>query len=314
MKVVVGSSALYFWNCSNRSPFDMDIICTKQEFKDLVKKMSRVPNSKISFEFVQGHGVCKFNHQGERLIIEASFIDESHQLQESDLEIYNLYQQGEVFNDEVIGNCTIVKPWVVRMQKESHKYKKDSVHFLKTRQDLDMMRGNALFDCEDEVLYHRLLAQREELTYNNKLPVLKTSKDNFFTDSVPYQYDHDSIHAAVAMLAKPAYTYYIADNEEVMCSKEKFFALPKIIQLYGVLEESYVLALERSIIPHGTDPKKAFDIALSKVCTSITSGWFRKFAYDNYFVVQGLYNSEFVQKFTTALESGKILPFSGNKY
>ena len=100
----------------------------------------------------------------------------------------------------------------------------------------------------------------------------------------------------------------------MMCDMEKFKAQPEIVKLYGVLEESYVLALERAIIPFGTDPKRAFDIALEKVCTSITSGVFREYAWQNYFKVQELYHESFVQKFNTALAAGKILPFTGGMY
>ena len=309
MIVCTGSHALNAFNFLHRKPKDIDLICTMQEFKDLCKKIS-LQYKIVNLDFKQGHAVAKFIKDSELKIIEASFVDQEHQLQESDLRIYNYFNNECTFNTmyNFLGiqslSVQVVQPWVVLMQKESHKYKKDSVHFLKTLKDLHYLRGVVL--AKDHPLYESWLAERENLTYNNKLPVLKTSKMNFFTDSVPYLYDHDTIHEAVAILNKPAYTYYIADKEEVMCSKDKFFACSEEVRLFGVLEESYVLALERSVIPHGTDPKKAFDIALSKVCTSITSGWFREFAYDNYFRVQELYNKDYVQKFNKALSEGKI--------
>jgi hypothetical protein len=67
-----------------------------------------------------------------------------------------------------------------------------------------------------------------------------------------------------------------------------------------------VLALERAIIPNETEVNKAFDIALEKVCTSITSGWFREYAYNNYFKVKELYHDSFVDKFNSALMEGEI--------
>ena len=112
----------------------------------------------------------------------------------------------------------------------------------------------------------------------------------------------------------PAYTRYMIDGAQVLTSREKFDKLPRIQRLNGVLEESYVLALERSIIPHGNEPKAAFDMALSKVCTSITSGWFRDFAWENYDDVQALYNGDFVEKFESALAQGLILPYNNSNY
>ena len=87
--------------------------------------------------------------------------------------------------------------------------------------------------------------------------------------------------------------------------------------LISIRDSTYrnsVLALERSLVPLPgvLTPKQAFDKALEKVCTSITSGWFRKFCYDNYDSIQAIYNEDFVQKFQTALEQGRIRPYGYN--
>ena len=50
-------------------------------------------------------------------------------------------------------------------------------------------------------------------------------------------------------------------------------------------------------------------IALEKVCTSITSGWFREFAWENFDVVTNLYNDDYITKFTNAMKDGIILPY-----
>jgi hypothetical protein len=96
---------------------------------------------------------------------------------------------------------------------------------------------------------------------------------------------------------------------KVKASKALFEGLPEMVKLRGVLEEAQVLALERAVIPHGTDKDKAFKIALEKVCTSVTSGWFREFAWENYDDVMNLYYTEaqnYVNRFAHALERGEI--------
>lgn len=193
--------------------------------------------------------------------------------------------------------------------KMSHRYKKDSSHFLKTMQDIHLMRmaGAKMPEGSEE-----LFALREKETYTNKLPDLTVDKDKFFKKTEDfYVYDHDTIHEAVAIFDKPAYTHYVADGEQVKCDRAKFDALPHEMKLAGVVEESYVLALERAIIPHGNKvpPKVAFDTALEKVCTSITSGWFREFAWENYFQAQAMYRPDFVVQFNEALAQGKIADF-----
>ena len=165
--------------------------------------------------------------------------------------------------------------------------------------------------------YEEFLKLREKETYTYAHPKLNVNKDNFFKDdNIQYVYDHDSIHVSVARGERPAYTYYMKENEQVMTDKEKFFAQPREIQLNGVVEESAVLAIERSLVPHPGvwTPKFAWKFALSKVCSSITSGWFRAFAYENIVEVLKLYPEGYWEKFQKDVESGLVRPFTGSKY
>jgi len=75
---------------------------------------------------------------------------------------------------------------------------------------------------------------------------------------------------------------------------KKFEQQPEHIKLYGALEECLVLASERSQLAFNPapDPRWSFEYALSKVCTSITGGKFRAYAYENYDKVIDLYNKE----------------------
>lgn len=173
--------------------------------------------------------------------------------------------------------------------KLSHRYKKNTKTFIKTMKDIHRMRDEydiKMTDFDKEVLVKR---EEESLNYNH--PKLNVSKNDFFVDDI-YKYDHDSIHRSIAILEQPAYTYYMKDNSEVMTSKEKFDALAHEVKIYGVYEEACVLALERSQIPSEfeTNRHKSFSMALEKVCTSITSGWFREFAWEHYLDVIELYD------------------------
>lgn len=188
--------------------------------------------------------------------------------------------------------------------KMSHRYLRNSPHFLKTMRDIHTMRQlGAIITNVD------FFKEREKITYDYSHPKLNVSKTDFFSgDGVEYIYDHDTIHESMKHLEKPAYKYYQPENTQVNVAKSLFFEQPDEIKLYGVLEESYVLALERSIIPFGskTTPKKSFDIALKKVCTSITSGWFREYSWENYDNVQLLYNENYAERFWKAAENGIV--------
>lgn len=303
----VGSFALEFHGVSiSRKPKDIDYICTNEEFVHYVKNMQRIGYRVIKLENNNNTRVAflqdTFNEQVT--IIEATIwkSEESHIVGSDSWMLNNL---PEKYFTKVEGIC-FVKPEVVLMMKLSHRYKKDSVHFHKTRLDILALRkkGIKLDDYLSKVLVER---QRLMNPAGYKLNV---NKKEFFTDNVPYKYDHDSLHVAVAWPNPPAYTHYIQDGAEVMCDKDKFFALPESTRLEGVFEEACVLALERAIIPHGTDPAKAFEIALEKVCTSITKGWFREYAWENYDKVRAMFNPDkLVGAFRDGLNCGTIKPY-----
>jgi len=213
--------------------------------------------------------------------------------------------------------------------KMCHRYKRNSPHFLKTMSDIKFLReklGRAEADKWLGVasINEQIVKLREAESYDYAHPKLNVSSKDFFNgDGVNYVYDHDSIHEAVALSVErdwlyeqrggnwgkptPAYTFYMKDGSEVMTSKEKFMSVPEHVRLYGVYEESCVLALERSQIPHGLgkeggpSARWSFEMALMKVCTSITSGWFREYAWENYSAVLDLYNQlgeeDYIERF-----------------
>jgi len=205
------------------------------------------------------------------------------------------------------GDHYVATPDLIFTLKKSHRYLKDSPHFLKTMIDYRHLRdlGCSVPDSLKE-WYKRRVAE----TYWYKHPSLKQSKKDFFKDDmVPYKYDHDTLHLAVKALDRPAYDYFKKDAAEVECSRELFEACDERTKLLSVLEESYVLALERSQIPAPgvITPRQSFGIALSKVCTSISSGYWRDYAYENYFKVLEMYSDDYMEKFRIGVEKGIVL-------
>lgn len=198
--------------------------------------------------------------------------------------------------------------------KMSHRFLKNSPHFLKTMQDIHTMRkvwGTTGIEKYLQDWYDL----REKDTYTYSHPKLNQSKKDFFDQNVfdgkqVYVYDHDSLHEAVKIYDKPAYNYFT--DGEVRVSRKMFEEISYGKKLASVVEESCVLALERAMIPHGTNQDKAFMIALEKVCTSITSGWWRDFAWENYRQALEMYkNCEFDLKkdLQRGLEEGTVKPF-----
>ena len=193
--------------------------------------------------------------------------------------------------------------------KMSHRYLRNSPAFMKTMRDIQFMRRlGAIIPAELQDWFKA----REDKTYWYQHPSLNHSKKDFFKDdNITYVYDHDTLHLAVKHLEMPAYEYFRIVNKDVLCSREKFDALPIETRLYATLEESYVLALERSQIPFPGQltPRQSFLIALKKVCSSITSGWFREFSWEHYDKVDALYNNDYLDRFQNGIETGLVKPF-----
>lgn len=279
-----------------RSCVDLDYLCTEEEWK----KEAHTFSKDLFVEVIERKG-----NKGHIKMIAGAHIEYDIAASGDSTEALIAYCEGSQDIRYTSAGHIVAPLEVLYLLKMSHRYKKNSPHFIKTMKDIHFMRGLGVTTIPEALEEIYKLRQKESYDYSH--PNLNVnSKDFFKGDEVPYVYDHDTIHEAIAVLGEPAYKSYMKDGSEVMTSKEKFFAQPKHIRLLGVYEEACVLALERSQIPFGDDvdgptPKQSFMMALSKVCTSITSGWFREYAWENFQVVVKLYEQmgqdDYVERF-----------------
>ncbi len=206
---------------------------------------------------------------------------------------------------------TMAPPHVLLALKLSHRYKRNSPHFLKTMRDIQFLRGKGIVIGTE---LEEWLPVREAATYTYAHPKLDVSKSAFFDgDGVPYVYDHDDLHKIMAVDGAPAYTKYMAEGSQVLTSKAKFFTVDHRVRVLGGLEESLVLACERSQIPFPeANPDQSFTYALMKVCTSITSGYFREFCWEHYDEIVEEYHknggSQYATRMREAVQNGEIVP------
>lgn len=291
----------------NRKPKDFDFVCTKEEFDNWLVENAE----KVGVDPKDETKVYSVGESGSKMIVRGEVPCEFEIVKPgtSSEILYNIVKNEKDTLHTKFGSIPNLD--MLFTLKKSHRYLKDSPHFWKNLKDYHKMKK---FGAKVREEYKDFLALREKETYKHKHPKLNVSKKDFFNpdSGVKYIYDHDSIHVAVKHLDMPAYRYFMKDGAEVACDKEKFFACSREIQLLSVLEESYVLALERSQIPFSgsISPKQSFAIAISKVCTSISSGWWREFAYENCPDVLKMYNDDYVERFKSGLQSGIVKPFS----
>ncbi len=152
-----------------------------------------------------------------------------------------------------------------------------------------------------------LLLERIRLTmeaYPQGHPSLMQSVGDFFDDAVTKKYNHDWLHELVAYQSKPLYTRLQNNPELAWCEKVLWDKLPYEEQLQCVAEETYVIAMERFLIPKNWDYpyQLAYMKALAKVCTTLCSGWFRGFAIDNYPSILSLFNADKINAVKAIIE------------
>jgi hypothetical protein len=148
-----------------------------------------------------------------------------------------------------------------------------------------------------------------------KTPSLNKTVKEFFGQSKGYvesYFIHDDIHRVMAHYDKPLYEMMRVDKNLAKCEKDMWNLFTFEDKCKCVLEEAYVISLERKIIPmlfgggRGYTSEGALDWALMRVCTTLCSGWFRKFATNNYYDIKKLVNKNYVEKFLTEYENGNI--------
>lgn len=307
--ILIGSRALYLrckeiFQVLKRTPKDFDFVATMDEADAWIGANEK----KIGLKTVYPE------KGGKKLIAEGTTNVE--------FDIVLAGSSSEMMVRLVEGNSESIQTpfgWVPNLDmlftiKASHRYLKNSPHFWKTVVDYHTLKR---MGCTIRPEYQDFFKLREKETYTYAHPKLNVKKDEFFQDDgIQYVWDHDDIHKSVARGEAPAYTYYMKDGAQVACDKSKFFTLPQEVRLNGVVEEAAVLAIERSLVPHPgiKTPEEAWRFALAKVCSSITSGWFREFGYENLPDIIKMYPAGYWEKFQADCDAGKVKSFTGSKY
>jgi len=210
-------------------------------------------------------------------------------------EICSTYSTNELI-ETPIGIANVVSPKGLMLFKRSHLHR--PIDFAKHIRHYHFLKSKVI-DLDE--VYYNLLKERTRLTkekYGDKVPSLKKSKKDFFDDYVTKKYEHDQIHRAISFYDRPLYEELKTDDESVWCSKDKWEQLPHQKKIYCILEEAYVISIERYLIPNNKFPRKfAFYKSIEKICTTLTSGWFRDYATENWTELMSHSDYDFYKKF-----------------
>ncbi|PKY42675.1 hypothetical protein RhiirA4_417661 [Rhizophagus irregularis] len=94
---------------------------------------------------------------------------------------------------------------------------------------------------------------------------------------------HYNIHELVKYGDHPIYESLDNDESKAWIKKSFFEKIDYQARLNCIKEEAMTIALERYLIPmFSNNQETSYNLALARICTTLTKGWFRQFAVDNY--------------------------------
>lgn len=315
--LLVGSRALRHWYKDARYPRDWDLFVNQDAYGSWLERYQHlIEESRESRE----NKYVYILKSGVKIEVEVAepgdSVSEFLEINETMCRRYSWMCKMPVFGfDAIIAPAT-----TLQVIKRSHIYWPHNwtkhirdYHFLKTKELTP--------SSEEEAAAHLRLEEKKEGNPDKTIFSLNVSNDEFFDASEALLcrfFEHDDIHAATCYYDEPLYRKAKRDTSKAMVDKDLFEAMSQQDKCRMVREEVFVIALERRIIPHLCEPSvpgeelipeglinSAFNYAIMRICTSLTRGWFREFAIENYPEIC-TYKTDFVKKFLVALKAGKV--------
>lgn len=213
---------------------------------------------------------------------------------------------------ELNGESQFAHPSIILALKKTHIAW--DIHWFKTHNDIIFLEKKGYkpnyFGRKNELfLWHVEKHGKKWAKLGNK------TEQEFFYDNVQRKYNHDDIHNAVAWFDEPLYSRFLKSENSVACDKTKFYNLTKEEQILAVREEIIVTALERWLIPN--DFKFSYNLAyfyaFKKLCTTMSSGWFKEFIIENYIELYKNGDWSPIERFKNNLSLGKVRLCQTNK-
>lgn len=292
--ILTGSRALNFYyeiDCNNS---DWDIIASEQELQDISLSFNGKDSIKVdNIEFINDS------------ILE-NFSIPRNNLREKPINIS--------MGDSII-ECYICPLIWLYIQKRSHIHR--PIKFARHIRQLQVIKEQLIKNGQLPLLkeYQKALNRRVYITkqkYPDRVPSLNKSNEDFFNDKVTKYYIHDDLHKVMAYYNEPIYERLKENKHLAKCKKELWLALSHEDKVKCVQEECFVIAVERFVIPNFKNGKgympdhMSFNKALEKVCTTLTSGWFRDFAIDNWEEIRN-FEVDFYSRLFNSIKSGELV-------
>ncbi len=190
-----------------------------------------------------------------------------------------------------LGEARVVPPaWLAGIKRAHVQW---PIRWEKTIEDLHWLRERIGGDERrdpDIAEFVRIRRSEHAARHGERAARLAVSNEEFFARSqaaVGRVHEHDAIHEIVAYGPRPLYESFKRDLGRALLDRGMFEAADPLLRERLVREEAMAIALERIVIPRLATgepftPEAAYRSALQRVCTNLTSGWFRDWAIDHW--------------------------------
>lgn len=298
--LIIGSKALtYHYPSLDRDVKDIDLVGYKSDLQYLIDTLnpSRIKEGNGITSLIGIQNKSSFYNTEN---VEVLLADES-----SSLRSYLEFDSGE-------RGLKWASLEVLLSLKKSHIH--FPIKFNKHIADYAFLNEKLGRDHLDDITKLRY-KETEERLGKLKTPSLNKPITEFFGQSkgfVKSYFIHDDIHKAVAHYDKPLYLNMQRDITLAKCEKDMWDRFSFEDKCKCVLEEAYVIALERKILPSifgkgiWVTPNEALEWSLMRICTNLCSGWFRQFATDYFFKIKEFVNDNYVVEFLEKYNNNKI--------
>lgn len=293
--IIIGSTSLGI-----RNPKDLDLIGTQNEFDEYIKlyNISDVQKHDVHYSFKQNGLWVEFE-----IAIEGN-------------SSYDYLTIMSAHN--IVENIPFATKEILFSIKKSHIH--FPINFYKHIEDYLYLKNIVGVDIYPEITKKRF-KETEVRLGKLKTPSLSKKSKDFFNQSskfVKSYFVHDDIHSIMAHLDKPLYEYMQPDKTSAFCSKDLWNTFSDEWKDWCVMEEAYVISLERKVIPAFYDSKicnsdDAFKWALMRISTTLCSGFFREWATNRFNIILDKYNKDYFLDFLDAVDQGRIKETIDNK-
>ncbi|RGB26017.1 hypothetical protein C1646_675133 [Rhizophagus diaphanus] len=301
--VLIGSTAAKWHHPSFREPKDWNLVATISQsilFINNVNSSTTFKNIKLIYYPGSGLKINgEFTNKDESSIIfDIELVSNKVNLRKMKYEIKE--KNYEESNEKLEYNKIEFENFNSDQPKPSSLMILELCHGVKNKKPLHFISNFSCYNSisktkplcspqHDEIIELMLKTRIKESEIIRGLPAahinLNMTEDLEHEDnSLVQEYiPHYNIHELVKYGDHPIYESLDNGESKAWIKKSFFEKIDYQTRLNCIKEEAMTIALERYLIPmFSNNQETSYNLALARVCTTLTKGWLRQFAVDNY--------------------------------